>query len=237
MINTVVTDFKTDTRLSVIVPVWNEAVVIGALLQSLQPLRAAGHEVIVADGGSTDGTQDLARLLCDQLVSAELRRSAQMNAGAECASGNILLFLHADTLLPEKAIDHVISTCNDPAVVGGAFDLGIDSNRFLFRITERYALLRSRMTKIPYGDQAIFLKKEIFDRMGGFNNIPIMEDIDLMRRIKHHGYKIRFIPEQVKTSPRRWEKEGIVFSTFRNVLLSTMFYMGVSPKILKKYYK
>jgi hypothetical protein len=93
------------------------------------------------------------------------------------------------------------------------------------------------MTRIPYGDQAIFLKKEIFDRMGGFKNIPIMEDIDLMHRIKHAGYKIRFIPEQIRTSPRRWEKEGIVFCTIRNILLSTFFYIGVSPETLKKWYK
>ena len=225
-------------KISIIIPVLNETKIINQSLAHLNTIiHAHNCEVIVIDGNLTGNTIQSITLNNVKKIISSQGRGAQMNAGAECASGNILLFLHADTLLPEKTIDHVISTCNDPAVVGGAFDLGIDSNRFLFRITERYALLRSRMTKIPYGDQAIFLKKEIFDRMGGFNNIPIMEDIDLMRRIKHHGYKIRFIPEQVKTSPRRWEKEGIVFSTFRNILLSTMFYMGVSPKILKKYYK
>ena len=225
-------------EISIIIPVIYEAGIINESLRALKKIAPPNAcEIIVVDGDSSGSTIQAITEKNIKKIKAPRGRGVQMNAGAEHASGNILLFLHADTLLPAKAIDHIIATCNDPGVAGGAFDLGIDSNRFLFRITERYVFLRSRMTKIPYGDQAIFLKKEIFDRMGGFNKMPIMEDIDLMRRIKHHGYKIRFIPEQVKTSPRRWEKEGIVFSTFRNILLSTMFYMGVSPKILKKWYK
>ncbi len=225
-------------KISIIIPVLNETEIINQSLQHLNKIiHAHNCEVIVVDGNLTGNTIQSITVNNTKKISSPQGRGAQMNVGAKCASGSILLFLHADTLLPAKAMNHVIATCNDPGVVGGAFDLGIDSNRFLFRITEQYVFLRSRMTKIPYGDQAIFLKKEIFDRMGGFNNIPIMEDIDLMRRIKHHGYKIHFIPEPVKTSPRRWETEGVLYSTVRNIILSSLFYCGISPNRLKKWYK
>lgn len=224
--------------ISIIIPVLNEAEVINQSLQHLNKI-IRGHicEVIVVDGNPSGNTIHSITGRNIKKIKGPPGRGTQMNVGAECASGNILLFLHADTLLPAKAIEHVISACSDPEVAGGAFDLGVDSNRFIFRITERYVFLRSRITKIPYGDQAIFLKKKIFDRMGGFNKIPIMEDIDLMRRIKHRGYKIRFISEQVKTSSRRWESEGVAYSTIRNIFLSSLFYLGVSPKSLKKWYK
>ena len=225
-------------KISIIIPVFNEVGIINQSLQHLyEIIKPHICEVIVVDGNPAGNTiQSISSNNIKKIISPK-GRGAQMNAGAECASGDILLFLHADTLLPEKAIDHVLSACNNSDVIGGAFNLGIDSNRFIFRITERYVFIRSRMTKIPYGDQAIFLKKVIFERMGGFNNIPIMEDIDLMRRIKHCGYKIRFIPEQVKTSPRRWETDGVLYSTIRNIILSTLFYIGVSPRTLKKWYK
>ncbi len=225
-------------KISIIIPVFNETEIINQSLMHLNKIINANIcEVIVVDGNLSGSTVQSITLNNIRKISSPQGRGVQMNAGAEYASGNVLLFLHADTLLPLNAIDHVISVCNNPDIAGGAFDLGIDSSRFLFRITEQYALLRSRMTKIPYGDQAIFLKKEIFNRMGGFKNIPIMEDIDLMRRIKHCGYKIEFITEQIRTSPRRWENEGILFCTIRNILLSTLFYIGVSPKTLKKWYK
>jgi len=225
-------------NISIIIPVLNEAEIINQSLEHLNKI-IKGHncEVIVVDGNPSGNTIKSITQSKIKKIKGPLGRGAQMNAGAESASGSILVFLHADTLLPAKAIEHVISACKDSDVAGGAFDLGINSNRFIFRITERYTFLRSRMTKIPYGDQAIFLKKEIFDRLCGFKEIPIMEDVDLMRRIKHHGYKIRFITEQIKTSPRRWETEGVLYSTVRNIVLSSLFYCGVSPERLKKFYK
>ena len=164
-------------------------------------------------------------------------RGSQMNAGAAAASGEILLFLHADTKLPAGAGSRIAALCDDPAVAGGAFDLVIDSPRPVFRVIEKAASLRSRATRIPYGDQAIFIKAVVFHSIGGFRHIDIMEDIDLMQRLKRRRYRIRFADAPVRTSPRRWEKEGVLYTTIRNWILSTLFYLGASPDRLKRYYR
>ena len=169
-------------------------------------------------------------------IYAPAGRSIQMNAGAAIAGGDILLFLHADTLLPETGVKSIRDVCRDPGIVGGAFDLAIDAPGSVFRVIEKTASLRSRLTRIPYGDQAIFIKAVCFRQLGGFAQIPLMEDIDLMRRIKRRGYRIRFITEPVKTDARRWKTEGVLYTTLRNWMLSTLFYAGVSPEKLKKYY-
>lgn len=224
--------------ISIIIPVLNETDTINLALEHLNNIiGGCSCEVIVVDGNPCGNTIASITLKNIKKIISPPGRGIQMNAGARVAEGRILVFLHADTTLPDSAIQKIVSTCDQTEFVGGAFDLGVDSNRFIFRITERYVFLRSRITKIPYGDQAIFLKKNIFDQTGGFNEIPIMEDIDLMRRIKHRGYKIRFLPEQVKTSARRWETDGVAYSTVRNIILSSLFYCGVPPKWLKKFYK
>jgi hypothetical protein len=120
--------------------------------------------------------------------------------------------------------------------VGGAFDLEIKSKKRIFRLIERAASIRSRLTRIPYGDQAIFLKKSFFDQIGGFKDIPIMEDVELMQRVKKAGQKIKFIPRKVWTAARRWEKEGIVYCTLRNWILISLYMFGVSPEKLNKFY-
>jgi hypothetical protein len=120
--------------------------------------------------------------------------------------------------------------------VAGAFDLGIDSHRLAFRVIEKIACWRSRLTRIPYGDQAIFIRRDYFRSMGGFQDIPIMEDVDLMRRIKKKGGKIHILRDRVKTSARRWEKEGILYGTLRNWLLVSLFCAGVKPERLARFY-
>jgi hypothetical protein len=125
----------------------------------------------------------------------------------------------------------------DRAIVGGAFDLGIDSKRFAFRVIEKMASWRSRLTRIPYGDQAIFIRADYFRQLGGFRNIPIMEDVELMQRIKQKKGEIKIISKRVLTSPRRWEKEGIVFCTLRNWFLISLYFMGVRPETLARLYK
>ena len=229
---------KSTPDISIIIPVLNEADTINFTLQHLKDTIGANPcEVIVVDGNPSGNTiKSITSKNIKKIINPP-GRGIQMNAGARAAEGRILVFLHADTTLPEDAIQKIISICDQSEFVGGAFDLGVDSNRFIFRITERYVFIRSRITKIPYGDQAIFLKKEVFNRMGGFKEIPIMEDIDLMRRIKRRGYKIRFVPEQVKTSSRRWETDGVAYSTIRNIVISSLFYCGISPVWLKKFYK
>jgi rSAM/selenodomain-associated transferase 2 len=223
---------------SIIIPVINEERIINQTLERLRNSKASGsYEIIVVDGNVSGNTL---RAITEKKIikiKSSCGRGAQMNAGARAAKGRILLFLHADTILPKNAIDSAMSACSARWIVGGAFDLGIDSNRPGYRLIERMVSLRSRRTRIPYGDQAIFLKHKIFFTIGEFKEIPIMEDIDLMRRIKQAGHKIKIISEPVKTSARRWENEGIVYCTLRNFILSKMFYLGVSPVVLKKYYK
>jgi rSAM/selenodomain-associated transferase 2 len=235
VINTVVTDLKTDVGLSVIVPVWNEAVVIGALLQSLQPLRAAGHEVIVADGGSTDGTQDLARLLCDQLVSAGLGRSAQMNAGAAVAQGDVLLFLHADTQLPADAVQQLqafVPTLN----VWGRFDVRLSGSRPLFRVISWFMNKRSRLTGICTGDQAMFVRRGTFEVLGGFAPQPLMEDVELSRRLRDVSRPF-CVASPVTTDSRRWQQRGAWATIVLMWRLRWRYWRGESAESLAQAYR
>ena len=136
-----------------------------------------------------------------------------MNKGASAAKGDILLFLHIDTELPEGAFAGISSVIDDGEYAGGAFDLGIESGRWIFRLIEKLVFVRTRATRIPYGDQAIFIRRECFETLKGFKDIPIMEDVEFMRRLKKSGYKISIIPQKVKTSSRRWEREGVLYCT------------------------
>jgi rSAM/selenodomain-associated transferase 2 len=223
---------------SVIIPVLYESGIINSALQSLRNLSTRDlFEIIVVDGNPQASTIRHIKDRSIKCIVGPAGRGAQMNKGAKHASGGILLFLHADTRLPPNGIDEIITVLRKPEVAAGAFDLGIDSPELFFRFIERVASARSRMTKIPYGDQAIFIKKSIFIKIGGYREIPIMEDIELMRRIKKSGGQIHIIRDQAKTSSRRWDKEGIICCTARNVFLSTLFYCGVSPFRLSRFYQ
>jgi rSAM/selenodomain-associated transferase 2 len=160
-----------------------------------------------------------------------------MNCGAVLASGEVLLFLHADTLLPDDSLARVKAAMADDRYVAGAFDLGIHTERRIFRVTEKYVALRTRLTRVPFGDQAIFVRKDYFNSIGGYKDIPLMEDVELMRRIRKRGDKICIIPEKVMTSARRWEREGILYCTLRNWALQLSYALGVPPERLVKYYK
>ena len=224
--------------LSIIVPVVDEDRIINDLIEHLYGLPFGdGCEVIIVDGNQSQNTLKAILRGDVKKIASFKGRGAQMNAGAAGAKGEILLFLHADTLLPRPVLDQILLALKQPDIVGGAFDLGIDSNRWGFRLIETVASLRSRITRIPYGDQAIFIKKAVFERLGGFGEIPLMEDVDLMRRVKKAGQKIAIIPLKVLTSPRRWEKEGLFFSTLRNWILISLYLLGVSPQRLSKFYK
>lgn len=160
-----------------------------------------------------------------------------MNAGAAVAKGQILLFLHADTYLPPNAFGKVSEILKNPQYVAGAFDLGIDSDNLFVKAIALRARIRSRLTRVPYGDQAIFIRREYFNEIGRFKEIPIMEDVDLMCRIRKRGDKIFILPDRIKTSARRWEHEGILFATLRNAVLVNLFRFGVSPDSLARYYR
>ncbi|WP_098417950.1 MULTISPECIES: TIGR04283 family arsenosugar biosynthesis glycosyltransferase [unclassified Marinobacter] len=234
-INTVMTDLKADVRLSVIVPVWNEAAAIGALLQSLQPLRAEGHEVIVADGGSTDGTQDLARFGCDQLVSLELGRSAQMNAGAAVAQGEVLVFLHADTQLPADALQQLQAFWPRPNV-WGRFDVRLSGSRPLFRVISWFMNKRSRLTGICTGDQAMFVRRDTFEALGGFALQPLMEDIELSRRLRDVSRSF-CIASPVITDSRRWQQQGAWATILLMWRLRWRYWRGESAESLAQTYR
>jgi rSAM/selenodomain-associated transferase 2 len=160
-----------------------------------------------------------------------------MNAGALVAKGEILIFLHADTELPVRALKKIDSLKDRREYVGGAFDLGIKSDKLIFRVIGTLSSWRSRLNRIPFGDQAIFIRKEYFDQIGGYKEIPLMEDVELMRRIKRSENKIWIFNDRVMTSPRRWEKEGVIYCTLRDWTLQTLYFLGLSPDKLSRFYK
>ena len=193
-------------------------------------------EVIIVDG-DPEGSTITAVAAAVKKIRASRGRGCQMHQGARLASGEILLFLHADVILGREALLQMFRVCRRKDLAGGAFSLSIDSGKPIFRLIEKAVSIRSRLTKIPYGDQAIFIKKTIYDKMGGFRDIPLMEDVDLMRRLKKAGGKIVILSGMALTSPRRWEKEGVLYCTLRNWLLITLYLLGVAPARLIKFYR
>lgn len=222
------------TRISIIVPTLNEADNIAACLESAR--TGQNVEVIVVDGGSRDATAERARAAGARLLRSRIPRAVQMNAGAAAATGEILLFLHADCRLPHDFDKQVRLLLQRPGVVAGAFQLQIDSGQPSMRIMERVAALRSRYLQKPYGDQAIFLSARIFHRSGGFPEIPIMEDFELVRRLARRG-RIRLVDRPVRSSPRRWQRVGAWKTWWVNQLVVAGYYMGVSPRRLARLYR
>lgn len=222
---------------SIIVPVLKEEDQINSLIDHLRTQDAdLAYEIIVVDGDSRGNTLNAIRAEDVIKIKAEKGRARQMNAGAEVATGQVLIFLHADTRLPDDALEKIDRILQNPEYVGGAFDLKIDSDRLFLRYISMRASQRSRRNRLPYGDQAIFLRKEYFEQIGRFEDIPLMEDIELMRRIKRDGKQIYILPDKVTTSPRRWQRDGALYTTMRNRILVALFHLGVNPSRLAKYY-
>jgi rSAM/selenodomain-associated transferase 2 len=225
--------------ISVIIPVFHEEAIINDAIARLIAQGPEGPqggvEIIVADGSPGGETVAAIKGGAQGIVSA-MGRAAQMNAGGMAAHGDVLLFLHVDTALPAGGLDKVASVMEGGRFAGGAFDLGIADAHRAFRVIERVASIRSRLTRIPYGDQAIFMERDYFLRMGGYGAIPIMEDVDLMRRVKRSGGRICIIDAKVQTSARRWKKEGIAACTLRNWTIMLLYLAGVRPERLAKWY-
>lgn len=219
--------------ISVVVPTLNEAAV---LARTLAAVPAGFFEVIVADGGSLDGTTAIALEHGARVTVSPAGRGPQMNAGAAAARGGTLLFLHADTTLPTDAAARIGAALADPGVVGGAFRLGIDSPDLRLGLIARAANLRTRITGVPYGDQALFVRRDAFDAAGGFPDVPIMEDVALGRALKRQG-RVVLLPARVRTSARRWEREGVVRTTLRNAALISLYRLGVPPARLARWYR
>jgi rSAM/selenodomain-associated transferase 2 len=219
---------------SVIVPTLNEEAV---LAPTLQRARQPGvQEIIVVDGGSTDTTPAIARQLADLVIAAPPGRAAQMNAGAERATGTILLFLHADTLVPDGFAQLAIAACATPGAVGGRFDVNLQPASALIRLTGELMNWRSRLTRIATGDQAIFIRREVFSRLGGYACIPLMEDVDLSRRMKRAGRTV-CLSERVTASARRWQKNGVVRTIALMWSLRLLYFLGASPHRLQRVYQ
>jgi rSAM/selenodomain-associated transferase 2 len=223
---------------SIIIPVLNEAPSINSIIDHLHGLEGNGEaEIIVVDGDPGRGTLKAINHEHVRKIKSPRGRGKQMNEGAKDAKGNILLFLHADTELPPHALSLIATVMRDKQYVAGAFDLGIRSERLIFRVIEVAASVRSRVTNIPFGDQAIFVRKDYFHKIGGYRDIPIMEDVDIMKRIKKRGDKIFILRNRVHTSSRRWEKEGILRCTLRNWFIQMLYLLGRSPRKLSKFYR
>ncbi len=232
------------TRLSIIIPVLNEAATLTVTLLALQPLRAAGHEIIVVDGGSHDASLSLAEAWADQVIRTERGRARQMNAGATIAHHEVLLFLHADTQLPPHAdqliIEGLQKSTRRPshlhAHIWGRFDVQLSGKYFLLRVIECSMNWRSRLTGIATGDQAIFICRDLFQRVGGFPDIPLMEDITLSRTLKRHGPPL-CLQQRVITSSRRWEQRGIVRTLLLMWRLRLAYALGTDPQRLAQLYE
>ena len=214
--------------LSIIVPCLNEADGIAGTLSALAPLRARGVEVIVADGGSRDGTVERAAPHVDAVISAPRGRAVQMNAGAARARGEILLFLHADTLLPDSADSLIVEGLKRTRRGWGRFDVTIAGRHPLLRVVERLMNLRSRLTGIATGDQAIFVTRSMFTAAGGYPEIALMEDIALSKRLKAYGPPL-CLRHRLTTSGRRWEKHGVLSTILRMWRLRLGYWLGIDP--------
>ena len=221
--------------LSIVIPVLNEAPRLPALLAGLAPFCDEA-EVIVVDGGSTDGSPEAARSAGWARVAAAPRgRARQMNAGAAAASGEVLLFLHADTSLPPNALDDIRAALADLRVVGGRFDVRLDSPRPIYRAVEALMNLRSRWSGIWTGDQAIFVRRAVFQRLGGFPDIPLMEDVEFTRRLKRAGPRA-CLRARVTASARKWEHEGATRTILLMWTLRFLYMLGVSAARLHRWY-
>jgi rSAM/selenodomain-associated transferase 2 len=221
-------------KLSIIMPVLNEAGGIEAALAALAPYRARGVELVVVDGGSSDGTAELARPLATQVLAAPRGRAVQMNAGAAAAQGDVLVFLHADTRLPEDADRLVLDGLARSGRVWGRFDVRFDGGGLL-GVVAIMMNTRSRLTGIATGDQAMFMTREAFERVGGFPAIALMEDVALSAQLKRIGRPL-CLAARVTTSGRRWHRHGVLRTILLMWKLRLAFYFGSDPVHLARSY-
>jgi rSAM/selenodomain-associated transferase 2 len=220
-------------KVSVIIPALNEA---GVLVENLKCIRElAPHEIIVVDGESQDRTQAIAKHLANKTVISSPGRAAQMNAGAQSAEGDLLLFLHADSLISKEGYLSMLRVMDNEHIAGGAFGLKIDSNSSVLKFIAFSATLRAKYFGLVYGDQAIFVRRKVFEKIKGYSSLPICEDLEFYRRLQKNGQTV-LLKEEAITSARRWEKEGIVFTTARNILIVCLFLLKFPPQILSKWY-
>jgi rSAM/selenodomain-associated transferase 2 len=223
------------SRISIVLPVLNEETQIVRCLRFLQPMRGLDCELIVVDGGGHDRTVALAEPLADQVLVGPRGRALQMNAGARRASGEILWFLHADSIPPDDATERIRAALANPTHPWGRFDVRLSGRHPLLRVVETLMNFRSGLTGIATGDQGIFVRREWFERVDGFPAIPLMEDIALSRRLRRHGWPIR-LRQRLQTSSRRWERDGILRTILLMWWLRLAYFLGADPARLARIY-
>ena len=221
-------------ELLIVVPVLNEGAALAEHLHALESLRRNGAFLVVADGGSTDGSVDIAQRLADRTVSALRGRASRMNAGAAARPARVLLFLHADTRLPEDAHRLILQTV-EHGRVWGRFDVRLDSARPVLRIVAALMNLRSRLTGIATGDQAMFVTRAAFEAVGGFPALPLREDIEMSRRLKRLG-RPACLRQRVTTSARRWQQGGVCRTVWLMWRLRAGYFFGADPARLARRY-
>jgi rSAM/selenodomain-associated transferase 2 len=221
--------------ISIVIPVLNEATILKTFLEFLQPLRQRDCELLVVDGGSIDASLEIAAPLVDQVVTSHQGRAVQMNAGARVAQGDILWFLHSDCSPPPEADGLIRSALTDPNSAWGRFDVSLSGRHSLLRCVETFMNWRSRLTGIATGDQGIFVRRDVFERLGGYPDIPLMEDIALSRALKRISRPV-CLSQRLHSSSRRWEKHGVVKTVLLMWRLRLAYFLGADPARLARIY-
>jgi rSAM/selenodomain-associated transferase 2 len=219
---------------SIIVPIWNEAALIRSFLVEARR-RAPGAEIVVVDGESSDKSAALAESCCDRLLISERGRASQMNAGARAASGEILWFLHVDVQLPSGCLEQIGRAMNDARAVGGFFRIRLPGSRFIYRLTDSFAHYAGIFLRMRCGDHGIFCRRKVFDEIGGFPEVPLMEDVEFFRRLRRCG-RIVIIPERLVASSRRYEAIGRCRLTFAYALIAALYVLKVPLSRLAQLY-
>jgi rSAM/selenodomain-associated transferase 2 len=223
-------------RIAVVIPAWNEEDRIAAAVACARGTEPASDEVIVVDGGSKDSTCERAREAGARVVSADLGRACQLQAGADATDADAILFVHADTRLPEGHADSIRQALRDPDVVGGAFGFRFEESGFGLRVVEWGVRMRLRFARLPYGDQGLFVRRSALAAAGGIPQVAIMEDLDLVRALQRVG-TLALLPEEATTSARRYLADGIVWSVLRNTLALAARSLGVDRERIARWYR
>jgi len=222
--------------LSIIIPVFNDRDAVAALLPVLQSLRAEGHEVLVVDGGSTDGSMTVARPLADRLMIGGRGRALQMNLGAEFARHDILWFLHADTRLPGNSVAAILAALSRPDRHWGRFDVRLDAAGISYAAIAFMMNLRSRLSGVATGDQGLFVRKQAFHEVDGYQEIPLMEDVALSKSLRRLSWPV-CLPDRLVTSARRWQQQGVVSTVLLMWRLRLAYFLGADPhQLARRYY-
>ncbi len=222
-------------EISIIVPVFNEASLIQPFLHHLRE-RALGAEIIVVDGGSSDATVDLAQPFCTHVVTSAKGRAEQMNTGARVARGDVFWFLHADSCIPDGAAISISEALEHRGTVGGFFRIRLPSDRWIYRVTDTLAHYLGLITRIRFGDHGIFCQRATFEEIGGFPTVPLMEDVEFYRALRHRG-RVFVVSTPILTSPRRFEQAGAMRLTLAYALISALYLIGVPLRVLHAIYQ